>query len=164
MQCCGLRHTSNPIPGAATATADASVGERWRQWGEPAVAGPVITALVISLVSIGAVGFQALKVDIRSIETRIITIEATLRDEFREQIRASEARQQEETMALRADVRGLSGKLDRVLESLLAARWAACAKARSNQDAPNGQVSIPTGRLLMARPCCWRLWRRQKIC
>ena len=121
MQCCGLRHTSNPIPGAATATAGASVGERWRQWGESAVASPVITALVISLISIGAVGFQTLKVDIRSIETRLVT-EPHSRDDFREQIRASEARQQEEMMALRAEVRRLSGKLDRVLESLLAAQ------------------------------------------
>lgn len=66
-------------------------------------------------------------------------------------------------MALRAEVRGLSGKLDRVLESLLAAHKRR-APRHSNQDAPNGQASIPTGRLLMARPFCWRLWRRQKSC
>ena len=66
---------------------------------------------MISLVSIGAVAFQALKADIRAVETRLITVEATLR----EQIRASEARQ-------RGDVTALSDKLDRVLENLLAAR------------------------------------------
>ncbi|MCY4055371.1 MAG: hypothetical protein OXF67_05770 [Cyanobacteria bacterium MAG CAR4_bin_6] len=92
--------------------------ERWRQWGEPAVASPIITALVISLVSIGAVAFQALKADIRAVETRLITVEATLREE----IRAGEARQREDVTALREDVTALSDKLDRVLENLLAAR------------------------------------------
>jgi len=46
-----------------------------------------------------------------AVETRLITVEATLRQE----IRASEARQRE-------DVTALSDKPDRVLESLLATR------------------------------------------
>jgi len=66
---------------------------------------------VISLVSIGAVAFQALKADIRAVETRLIAVEARLREE----IRASEARQRE-------DVTALSDNLGRVLESLLATR------------------------------------------
>jgi len=79
--------------------------------GACAVAGPIIAALVISLVSIGAVAFQALKADIRAVETRLIAVEARLREE----IRASEARQRE-------DVTALSDNLGRVLESLLATR------------------------------------------
>lgn len=66
---------------------------------------------MISLVSIGAVAFQALKADIRAVETRLIAVEARLREE----IRASEARQRE-------DVTALSDNLGRVLESLLATR------------------------------------------
>ena len=70
---------------------------------------------MISLVSIGAVACQSLKADIRAVETRLITETSRVREELREEIRASEARQRE-------DVRALSNKLDRVLESLLAAR------------------------------------------
>ncbi|MCY4332835.1 MAG: hypothetical protein OXC96_10150 [Cyanobacteria bacterium MAG CAR1_bin_15] len=76
----------------------------WRQWREHAIASPIVTALVIALVSIDVVGFQSLKGDIRNTEARL-----------REEIQASEARQRE-------DIRALSDKLDRVLESLLAAR------------------------------------------
>ena len=92
--------------------------ERWRQWGEPAVASPIITALVISLVSIGAVAFQALKADIRAVDTRLITVEASLRQE----ISASEARQREDLQALRQDVKTLGTKLDRLLDSLQTVR------------------------------------------
>ena len=80
--------------------------ERWlRQWGEPVVAGPIITALVISLASIGVVGFQSLKVDMRDTEARLSEQISRLREE----IRASEDRQRE-------DLRILSDKLDRLLE------------------------------------------------
>ena len=80
--------------------------ERWRcQWGEPVVAGPIITALVISLVSIGVVGFQSLKVDMRDTEARLSEQISRLREE----IRASEDRQRE-------DLRILSDKLDRLLD------------------------------------------------
>ncbi|MYG38699.1 MAG: hypothetical protein F4162_06985 [Synechococcus sp. SB0676_bin_10] len=112
----GTPTTKSQVP--PPPTAGVSAVERWRQWGEPAVASPIITALVISLVSIGAVAFQALKADIRAVETRLITVEATLREE----IRASEARQRGDVTALRGDVTALSDKLDRVLENLLAAR------------------------------------------
>ena len=77
---------------------------------------------MISLVSIGAVACQSLKADIRAVETRLITETSRVREELREEIRASEARQREDVMALSADMRALSNKLDRVLESLLAAR------------------------------------------
>jgi len=74
----------------------------WQQWAEPAIASPIITTLVIALVSIGVVDFQSLKGDIRNTEARLT-----------EEIQASEARQRE-------DLRALSDKLDQVLESLLA--------------------------------------------
>jgi len=70
-----------------------------------------VIALVIALVSIGVVGFQSLKGDIRDTEARL-----------REEIRASEARLTEEISKRREDIRALSDELDRVLESLLAAR------------------------------------------
>ncbi|CZB17033.1 hypothetical protein [Candidatus Synechococcus spongiarum] len=92
-------------------TAGAPAGERWRQWREPAVASPIITALVISLVSVGVVGFQSLKGDIRDVEARLTA-----------EIRSSEDRQREDLKLVREDVRALSDKLDRVLESLLAAQ------------------------------------------
>jgi len=76
----------------------------WQQWAEPAIASPIITTLVIALVSIGVVDFQSLKGDIRNTEARLT-----------EEIQASEARQRE-------DLRALSDKLDQVLESLLAGR------------------------------------------
>ena len=43
----------------------------WRQWLEPAVAGAIITALVIALVSVGVAGFQSLKGDMRDMEARL---------------------------------------------------------------------------------------------
>ena len=108
----------------AAPPAGSSVRERWlRQWGEPVVAGPIITALVISLVSIGVVGFQSLKVDMRDTEARLSAGHAMLREEIkvsetmlREEIRASEARLGEEIGRLREDMRALSDKLDRLLE------------------------------------------------
>ena len=134
----------------------------WRQWLEPAVAGAVISALVIALVSVGVAGFQSLKGDIRDTETRltqqieavkvnivatetrlsegIVATEARLSESIAttdakfgktiaatearlsESIAASEARQREDLKDLKADNRALSDKLDRVLESLLAAK------------------------------------------
>lgn len=74
-----------------------------RDWGlssSRSVAGIVIAALVIALVRVGVVGFQSLKSDIRDTEARLT---------------AEISRQRE-------DLQALSGNLDRVLESLLAAR------------------------------------------
>ncbi|HBP52989.1 MAG TPA: hypothetical protein DD643_00925 [Synechococcus sp. UBA8638] len=76
------------------------MGNPWKQWAEPAIASPIITPLVIALVSIGVVGFQSLKGDIRDTEARLT----------------------EEISKQREDLQALSDKLDRVLESLLAAR------------------------------------------
>ena len=54
----------------------------WRQWLEPAVAGAIITALMIALVSVGVAGFQSLKGDMRDMEARlseeIIAVETRL--------------------------------------------------------------------------------------
>ena len=74
------------------------------------------------MVSLGSVGFQALKSDIRDTETRLTAEITKVREEIkasearltteitrvREDIRASEARQ-------RDDLRTLNDKLDRVL-------------------------------------------------
>ena len=119
---------STPSPAKAESeaapTGSSPLRERWlRQWGEPVVAGPIITALVISLVIVGVVGFQSLKVDIRDTEARLSAGHVILREEIkasearleeaiaklREEIRASEARQRE-------NLRVLSDKLDRLLE------------------------------------------------
>ncbi|MCY4173052.1 MAG: hypothetical protein OXF25_03105 [Cyanobacteria bacterium MAG CAR3_bin_5] len=96
--------TTTKAEAQAPPTANPPMRNPWRQWREYAIASPIVTALVIALVSIGVVGFQSLKGDIRNTEARL-----------REEIQASEARQ-------RGDIRALSDKLDRVLESLLAAR------------------------------------------
>jgi len=108
----GRQHNNHQARGPGAPTADSPARDPWwRQWGEPAIASPIITALVIALVSIGVVGFQSLKGDIRDTEARL-----------REEIRASEARLTEEISKRRENIRALSDELDRVLESLLAAR------------------------------------------
>lgn len=71
-----------------------------RRWGEPAVAGPIISSLVIALFGVGVAAFQSLKDDIRASETRLV---ADLKDPRAE---------------LKADNRALSNTPDRVLENL----------------------------------------------
>ena len=113
---------------------------RWRQWLESVVAGAVISALVIALVSVGAAGLQSLKGDTRDVEARlsddIIATEARLTEKIEAArmdviatetrlstaIAASEARQRQDLKDFKADVkagnRALNEKLDRVLERL----------------------------------------------
>ena len=91
-----------------TPAAGLSGREPWRrQWGEPAVAGPIISSLVIALFGVGVVAFQSLKDDI-----------TTLRDD----IRATETRLVADMKGLgaelKADNRALRDKLDQVLENL----------------------------------------------
>lgn len=91
-----------------TPAAGFSGREPWRrQWGEPAVAGPIISSLVIALFGVGVVAFQSLKDDI-----------ITLRDD----IRATETRlvadMKDLGAELKADNRALRDKLDQVLENL----------------------------------------------
>ena len=94
--------------GEMTPAAGFSGREPWRrQWGEPAVAGPIISSLVIALFGVGVVAFQSLKDDI-----------TTLRDD----IRATETRlvadMKDLRAELKADNRALRDKLDQVLENL----------------------------------------------
>ena len=77
---------------------------------------------MIAFVSVGVVVFQALKGDIRDVEARLTAEITRVRTELREEIRASEARQRKDLRALAEEVQALSDKLDRVLESLLAAQ------------------------------------------
>lgn len=91
-----------------TPAAGFSGREPWRrQWGEPAVVGPIISSLVIALFGVGVVAFQSLKDDI-----------TTLRDN----IRATETRlvadMKDLGAELKADNRALRDKLDQVLENL----------------------------------------------
>ena len=140
----GVMASSTPTiepEGQAPSTPEPSARDTWwRQWLEPAVAGAVITALMIALISIGVAGFQSLKGDIRDTEIRlnqqidtvkmdIVATEARLNqqiDAVKMDIVASEARQRQDLKdlkaELKADNRALSDKLDRVLETLLAAR------------------------------------------
>ncbi|KKZ09996.1 MAG: hypothetical protein TQ37_10300 [Candidatus Synechococcus spongiarum 15L] len=112
----------------------------WRQWLEPVVAGAIISALVIALVSVGVAGFQSLKGDIRDVETRlsdeIIATETRLTEKIEavkmdvtatearlsKAIAASEARQRQDLQDFKAEVkadnRALNEKLDRILERL----------------------------------------------
>lgn len=98
-----------------TPAAGFSGREPWRrQWGEPAVAGPIISSLVIALFGVGVVAFQSLKDDI-----------TTLRDDItilRDDIRATETRlvadMKDLRAELKADNRALRDKLDQVLENL----------------------------------------------
>ncbi len=78
--------------------------------------------MVIVLVSVGVVGCQALKGNIRAVEARLTTEICRVREEIREQGRACETRQQEVLRTFSKDVKALDHRLDRVLESLLAAR------------------------------------------
>ena len=84
----------------------------WRQWLEPVVAGAIITALVIALVSVGVAGFQSLKGDMRDMETRLTQkIEAVKMDAIATETRltkaiaASEARQREDLKDFKAETK-----------------------------------------------------------
>ena len=89
--------------------------EPWRrQWGEPAVAGPIISSLVIALFGVGVVAFQSLKDDIRGLQDDIRGLQ--------DDISAVETRlvgdMKDLRAELKADNRALGDKLDRVLENL----------------------------------------------
>ena len=126
----------------------------WRPWLEPILVVTIVIALFTTLVSGGVVMFQSLKGDIVASETRVSeridrlavrigTVEASLHEEIRasearqnqrivelkEEIQASEARQNQRIDELRqdnaelraefkADMRAMDNKLDRVLEAL----------------------------------------------
>lgn len=94
----------------------------WRQWLEPVVAGAIISALVIALVSVGVAGFQSLKGDIRDVETRLSDEIIATETRLSKAIAASEARQRQDLQDFKAEVkadnRALNEKLDRILERL----------------------------------------------
>ena len=79
---------------------------------EPAVAGAIIAALVIALVSVGVAGFQSLKGDMRDMEARLTQkIEAVRMDAIATETRltkaiaASEARQREDLKDFKAETK-----------------------------------------------------------
>lgn len=122
----------------------------WRRWMEPILAVTIIAALLTALVTGGVVAFQSLKGDIHASEARVSaridrlavrigTVETSLREEIqasearqnqrilelKEEIQASEARQnqridelRQDNAELKADLRVMDNKLDRVLEAL----------------------------------------------
>ena len=90
----------------------------WREWLKPIAVVAVISVLVEAttlVANVGMTAFQSLKADIRDGNTQLI-----------EEIRASEDRQREDLREvkaeLKADNQALGERLDRVVESLLAAR------------------------------------------
>ena len=112
------------------------------------MAGAIITALVIALVSVGVAGFQSLKGDMRDMETRLTKAIAASEARQREDLKDFKAETKEslkdfkaETKEnlkdfkveikadlnnfkaeIKADNRALNDKLDRVLESLPATK------------------------------------------
>ena len=131
--------TARALPGGKTPW--------WRRWLEPILVVTIIAALLTALVTGGSMAFQSLKGDIHASETRISaridrlavrvrTSEASLHEE----IQASEARQnkridevkaeirdvktelKQDNAELKADVKAMDNKLDRVLEALVAAK------------------------------------------
>ena len=83
----------------------------WRRWLEPVVAGAVISSLLLSLVTVGVVGFQSLKGDLRDVDARLRADMKEFRSEVKEDIKELKAE-------VKADNRALNEKLDRVLERL----------------------------------------------
>ena len=111
----------------------------WRQWLGPGVAATIISALIIALVTVSVAGFNSLKGDMRDLKSDMRDLKSDMRDlksDMRDmgamlgqQIEmlkldtmASETRLRQDIKELRADNRALNDKLDRLLESFLAAR------------------------------------------
>lgn len=104
----------------------------WRQWLGPGVAATIISALIIALVTVGVAGFNSLKGDMRDLKSDMRDLKSDMRDMgamLGQQIEmlkldtmASETRLRQDIKELRADNRALNDKLDRLLESFLAAR------------------------------------------
>ena len=111
----------------------------WRQWLGPGVAATIISALIIALVTVSVAGFNSLKGDMRDLKSDMSDLKSDMRDlksDMRDmgamlgqQIEmlkldtmASETRLRQDIKELRADNRALNDKLDRLLESFLAAR------------------------------------------
>lgn len=97
----------------------------WRQWLGPGVAATIISALIIALVTVGVAGFNSLKGDMRDLKSDMRDMGAMLGQQI-EMLKldtmASETRLRQDIKELRADNRALNDKLDRLLESFLAAR------------------------------------------
>ena len=97
----------------------------WRQWLGPGVAATIISALIIALVTVGVAGFNSLKGDMRDLNSDMRDMGAMLGQQI-EMLKldtmASETRLRQDIKELRADNRALNDKLDRLLESFLAAR------------------------------------------
>lgn len=104
----------------------------WRQWLGPGVAATIISALIIALVTVGVAGFNSLKGDMRDLKSDMRDLKSDMRDMgamLGQQIEmlkldtmASETRLRQDIKELRAGNRALNDKLDRLLESFLAAR------------------------------------------
>ena len=77
----------------------------WRQWLEPAVAGTIITALVIALISVGVAGFQSLKGDMRDMEARLSENIIAVETRLTKAIAASEARQRQDLKDFKAETK-----------------------------------------------------------
>ena len=121
--------TSKPEAQAQTVSGSSAPVPWWQRWSEPVVAVTIIVALVAALTSGGVTAFQSLKGDINSLKGDINSTEARLTEtirlsEMRQDRRLAEVRAElkEVRTELKEDIRAMDDKLDRVLESLLAAR------------------------------------------
>ena len=123
----------------------------WRPWLGPGVAATIISALLIALVTVGVAGFNPLKADNRNLgimlkgdmrdlgvmvgqqiemvrldnmatETRLREDMKDFRIEVKGGIKDFKEEIKEDLADLKADNQALSDKLDRVLESSVAAR------------------------------------------
>ena len=131
--------TARALPGGKTPW--------WRRWLEPILVVTIIAALVTALVTGGSMAFQSLKGDIHASEARIsaridrLAVRVrTGETRLHEEIQASEARQnkridevkaeirdvktelKQDNAELKADVKAMDNKLDRVLEALVAGK------------------------------------------
>ena len=110
----------------------------WRRWMEPILAVTIIAALLTALVTGGAVAFQSLKGDIHASETRVSaridrlaarmeTVEASLRED----IQASEARQNQRIVELKDEIQASEARQNQRIVELKDEIQA--SEARQNQ-------------------------------
>lgn len=108
----------------------------WRQWLEPVVAGAIISALVIALVSVGVAGFQSLKGDARDMEARLSEAIIATETRLNEKILATEAVLTEKIEAVKADVVATETRLNDKITATEArlSEAIAASEARQRQD------------------------------
>lgn len=104
----GRQPANNPVQSRGPTHSKPPAREPWRhQRDGPAVAGPIISSLVIALFGVGMVAFQSLKDHITALQDDIRAVEIRLGEDLKDL-----------GVELKVDNRALNDKLDRVLETL----------------------------------------------